>query len=328
MAKSEHVVIRSACIAAVVVAVSNLAIYVAATVVNLSKTDISPPEETMIWAAMNMMPQWMGAMLMAGVLAAALSSATTFLSLVGFSVSNDIVPRSSFDEQGMLRLSRWMMLLVGATILLIGLFVPPSIFWLTYYVGTVFASSWGPVAFMSVWSDRITARAAYWGIITGFVGNVIPRFLDALGWIDLPSYLNPILLGGVISLGVVLWLSRLGPVTEAERAHRLALHELPAEERDPGQTKRTQRVAIWVVVFGGSVSAALIVLYVLPYQLATGTVGSGQGLDWWTGEALASLGWAAIYVPWGIAAYKLIGRSYGRDDPPPSGVDPRPTSEA
>jgi sodium/pantothenate symporter len=50
MAKSEHVVIRSACIAAIVIATSNMALYAAATVVNLSKIDIFPDEQTMIWA--------------------------------------------------------------------------------------------------------------------------------------------------------------------------------------------------------------------------------------------------------------------------------------
>ena len=293
-----------------------MALYAAATVVNLSKADIFPYEETMIWAAMNMMPPVMGALLLTGVMAAALSSATTFLSLVGFSASNDILPRAKGDDKTMLRFSRQIMLLVGAITLVISLFMPPNIFWLTYYVGTVFASSWGPVAFMSVWSDRITARAAYWGIITGFAGNVIPRLLDTLGWVDLPSYLNPILIGGVISLVVVLWVSRLGTVTDTERAHRLALHNLPAEERNVEQAKKTQWAAIGVAVFGVFVSALLIVFYVLPYQSATGTLRDDNQLDWLTGEALLSLGWAALFVPWGIAAYKMIGRSYGTDEQP------------
>jgi len=314
MAKSEHVVIRSACIAAVVIAVSNLALFAGATAVNLSKSDIFPDEETMIWAAMNLMPEFMGAMLLAGVMAAALSSATTFLSLVGFSVSNDIFPLVEGDEKSVLRFSRLIMLLVGAATLIISLFLPPSIFWLTYYVGTVFASSWGPVAFMSIWSDKITERAAYWGIITGFVGNVIPRLFDTLGWIDLPSYLNPILIGGVISLVVVLWVSRLGTVTDIERAHRLALHVLPAEERDAEQTRITQWAAIGVAVFGAVVSAFLIAFYVLPFQSATDTLRDGGRLDWLTGEALLALGWAVLYVPWGVAAYKMIGRSYGADE--------------
>jgi Na+/proline symporter len=311
MARSEHVVIRSACIAAVVVAVSNLALYAAATVVNLSKSDIFPHEETMIWAAMNMMPPLMGALLLAGVMAAALSSATTFLSLVGFSVSNDVLSSSQADDQAALRFSRRVMLIVGAIALGISFFLPPNLFWLTYYVGTVFASSWGPVAFMCIWSGSITARAAYWGIISGFAGNVIPRFMDSMGWIDLPSYMNPILLGGLISLVVVIWISRIGEVSETERARRLELHQIPAEERDASKAKRTQWAALSVSVFGVCVSVVLLIYYVRPYQSATGTLLAGGRLDWFTVEALLSLAWAALYLPWGIIAYRMVGRSYG-----------------
>jgi Na+/proline symporter len=310
MAKSEHVVIRSACIAAIVIATSNIALYAAATTVNLSKIDIFPDEQTMIWAAMNLMPSLVGALLLAGVTAAAFSSATTFLSLVGFSVSQDIFPRRQRDDESMLRFSRAMMLLVGAVTLAISLFLPPSIFWLVYYVGTIFASSWGAVGFMSVWSDKITARAAYWGIISGFVGNAIPRLLDTLGWIDLPSYLNPILIGGVISLVVVLGLSRLGKVTDVERARRMTLHEVPEEDRDTAQARKTQWSAICVALSGIFVTTMLLLFYVLPYQQATGTLREGGGLDWWTVEALLAMTWAGLFVPWGIMAYKMIGHSY------------------
>jgi Na+/proline symporter len=310
MAKSEHVVIRSACIAAIVIATSNIALYAAATTVNLSKIDIFPDEQTMIWAAMNLMPSLVGALLLAGVTAAAFSSATTFLSLVGFSVSQDIFPRRQRDDESMLRFSRAMMLLVGAVTLAISLFLPPSIFWLVYYVGTIFASSWGAVGFMSVWSDKITARAAYWGIISGFVGNAIPRLLDTLGWIDLPSYLNPILIGGVISLVVVLGLSRLGKVTDVERARRMTLHEVPEEDRDTAQARKTQWSAIGVALSGIFVTTMLLLFYVLPYQQATGTLREGGRLDWWTVEALLAMTWAGLFVPWGIMAYKMIGHSY------------------
>jgi len=316
MAKSEHVVIRSACIAAIVIAMSNIALYAAATVVNLSKIDIFPHEQTMIWAAMNLMPPLMGALLLAGVTAAALSSATTFLSLVGFSVSQDIFPHPERDDQSMLRFSRRMMLLVGAVTLAISLFLPPNVFWLVYYVGTIFASSWGAVGFMSVWSDKITARAAYWGIISGFVGNVIPRLLDTLGWIDLPSYLNPILIGGVISLVVVLCLSHLGSVTDVQRARRLTLHKVPEEDRDTAQARKTQWSAIGVAVSGIFLTTILLLFYVLPYQQATGTLREGGGLDWWTVEALLAMTWAGLFVPWGIMAYKMIGHSYSSKPPP------------
>jgi len=312
MAKSEHVVIRSACIAAIVVAVSNLALFAAATVVNLSKDDIFPHEETMIWAAMNMMPDIMGAMLLAGVMAAALSSATTFLSLVGFSVSNDIIQNHTGDDKSLLRFSRIVMLVVGVVTLIISLFFPPDLFWLAYYVGTVFASSWGPVAFMSVWSDTITARGAFWGIISGFAGNVVLRFMDSVGWIELPSYLNPILVGGVLSFVVVIWVSRLGKVTDKERANRLELHKLPDGEYDQKFVRITRWVTLSVAVFGLILSAIQLIYYVYPYQSSTGTLTINNQLDWFTAEAVLALCWAGIFVPSGIIAYRTVGRTYNK----------------
>jgi len=310
MAKSEHVVIRSACIAAIVVAVSNLALFAAATVVNLSKDDIFPHEETMIWAAMNMMPPLMGALLLAGVTAAALSSATTFLSLVGFSVSNDIIPNHKGDDKSLLRFSRIVMLIVGLVALVISLFIPPDLFWLVYYVGTVFASSWGPVAFMSVWSDTITARAAFWGIVSGFAGNVVLRFISTMGWVELPSYFNPILVGGLLSFMVVILVSKLDKVTDIERSRRLELHQSPVEEHDRSKTRQTQWVTLSVAAFGLIVTIIQLVYYVYPYQSAMGTLIAGEHLNWFTAEAILALCWAGIFVPGSMIAYRVTGRAY------------------
>ena len=58
----------------------------------------------MIWVSMNLLPTVLGAILICGVLAAGLSSASTFLSLVGFSVSHDIL--GSAEKMGRLMLRR------------------------------------------------------------------------------------------------------------------------------------------------------------------------------------------------------------------------------
>ena len=310
MAKNEHVVIRSACVAAATVVLIEMTLYAAAGTVNLSKLDIFPKEESMIWAAMNILPPLLGALLLSGIMAAALSSATTFLSLVGFSVSNDIVPKRNTDDKSMLRFSRLTMLVVGAVVLLISLAIPQEIFRITYFVGTIFASSWGPVAFMSVWSDRVTANAAFWGIVSGFIGNALPKLLDTLGWIDLPSYLDPILIGGVISLAVIILVSRRGTVTAKERAYRLNLHATPPAECNASQVRGTRWAAIVVVVSGFAISVMLINFYVIPYQAITETLIDGQQVDWLTGEAIFALTWAALFSIFGILAYRVILRSY------------------
>ncbi|MDX1698085.1 MAG: sodium:solute symporter family protein, partial [Thiohalobacterales bacterium] len=270
IARNEQVVMRAACFAAIAAVTMELTIYGTGAVVNLGKADIEPYEEAMIWAALNMMPEILGALLLAGIMAAALSSASTFLSLVGFSVSNDLFEPKSKDEAKRLRFSRLTMLAIGLITLAVSLVVEPDIFWLTYFVGTLYASSWGPVAFMSVWSDRITADGAFWGIVSGFVFNAGPRALESLGWIDLPSWSEPLLLGGVVSLLVTILVSRFGEVSSEERRYRQLLHQVPAEELDNMQLRNTLLAPIALIGFGIFVAIVLIRIYVRPYQEANG----------------------------------------------------------
>jgi sodium/pantothenate symporter len=249
MARDEHVVLRAACIAAVSLAFLEIALYLAGAVINLSDSGIDPPHQVMIHAAKNILPASLGAGLLAGIMAAALSSASTFLSLVGFSVSNDLFPHKSVDDSTMLRLTRYAILGIGIMALLIAFVIPVDLFWLTYFVGTLFASSWGPVALMSVWSKRITADAAFWGIISGFVLNAGPKALETLGWIALPIWLDPILLGGLVSLAVVLVVSRQGEVSREEHVYRMRLHRVPEAELDPDKTRLTRRMPAVMVAY-------------------------------------------------------------------------------
>ena len=90
MAKNEHVVLRSAIIACLCVGILQVLVYGLGAVINLGDPNIDPPESATIWASLTMMPEILGALMLAGIMAAVLSSASTFLSLVGFSASNDI----------------------------------------------------------------------------------------------------------------------------------------------------------------------------------------------------------------------------------------------
>ncbi|GIR83355.1 MAG: hypothetical protein CM15mP84_11030 [Cellvibrionales bacterium] len=55
-----------------------IAIYGAGGFVNLANPDIENEETVLIWAAMNLVPSYLGAILVAGIVCAALSSASTF----------------------------------------------------------------------------------------------------------------------------------------------------------------------------------------------------------------------------------------------------------
>jgi len=311
IARDEHVVVRAACIAAIFLILMELTLYAAGAVINLSDSGIQPSEEVIIYAALNLLPELLGALLLAGITAAGLSSASTFLSLVGFSVSNDLFRHDAVDETRMLKLSRLTMLGVGLIILVIAFYSPVDIFWLTYFVGTLFASSWGAVALMSVWSKRITANAAFWGIVSGFVFNAVPKALEYMEWIDLPFWLDPILLGGLVSLVVVLVISRFNHVSREEQVFRMQLHRVPEHEINKEKLRFTRYAPLLLAVYSLTICIILITIYVQPYQEITGGLRAGGGINWLTGEALLVLAGPIVVLPSAWIAWRMIRKSYG-----------------
>jgi sodium/pantothenate symporter len=311
IARDEHVVMRAACIAAIFLILMELVLYAAGAVINLSDPGIQPSEEVMIFAALNLLPELLGALLLAGIMAAGLSSASTFLSLVGFSVSNDLFRHDAVNEQKMLKFSRVSMFVIGLITLVVAFYSPLDIFWLTYFVGTLFASSWGPVALMSVWSKRITAAAAFWGIVSGFVFNAVPKGLEYWEWIELPFWLDPILLGGLVSLVVVIVVSRFSQVSRQEQVYRLQLHRVPHQEVNASKLRITCYAPVILAVYSLTMCIILFTIYVQPYQAVTGTLNAGGGINWFSGEALLVLAGPVVVLPTAWIAWRMIRKSYG-----------------
>lgn len=310
MAKNEHVVVRAACLACLAAALLQVIIYGIGGIINLGKVDIVPPESATIWASLNLLPELLGALMLAGIMAAVLSSASTFLSLVGFSASNDVGLYKSNDEKKTLRFSRLMMLAIGTIALVAALVFPPNIFWLTTFIATVFASSWGPVGLMSIWSKRITESAAFWGMLSGLVFNVVPKFFEFIGMINLPSYLNPVIIGGAVSLVTTITVSRRTTVSEEEASYLTKLHETPADEISAKKTRVSLLAPALLIANGLIMPFLLIAFYVKPFQLATGTLSSDGSLDWFAGETILAMSWSVVYILLGVVAIIVIRNAY------------------
>ena len=310
MAKNEHVVLRASCLACLSAALLQVIVYGMGAIINLGKADIVPPEGATIWASLNLLQELLGALLLAGIMAAVLSSASTFLSLVGFSASNDVGIHKDEDEQKTLRFSRLMMLAIGTIALVAALVFPPNIFWLTTFIATVFASSWGPVGLMSIWSKRITESAAFWGMLSGLVFNVVPKFFEYIDMIDLPSYLNPAIIGGAVSLVVTIAVSRRTIVSEKEVSYLTKLHETPADEISAKKTRTSLLAPALLIANGLIMPFLLITYYVRPFQSTTGTLSSDGSLDWFAGETILAMSWSVVYISLGIFAIKIIRYAY------------------
>ena len=313
MAKSEHVVLRASIYTVLVVIFLQLAIYGAGGFVNLANPNIENEETVLIWAAMHLLPSYLGAILVAGIVCAALSSASTFLSLIGFSASKDLGIQDNAASLGRTRVA---MALISLVVLVLSLFLPHNLFWITLFIGTVFASSWGPVGLMSIWSRSITARGARWGMLAGLLANIVPAALDYIGLIDLPSYMEPVLLGIVASILFVHLGSRGDVVSEKERDYLTQLHQTPSVDIDRRATRITLLAPMLLTAYGCLMPFMLLHFYVEPYQLGAGIIGLGESIDWRQAEPWFVIGPLIIHTPLGVIAWRVIRRRYTPSAPP------------
>lgn len=266
MAKNEHVVVRSAVYAAIGVAALEFFIPTTSVLLNVFSDKIPGPTQSMIWAAMNMVPTVIGVIVLTGVLAAGISSATTFLSLIGSSVANDIMHIN--DDKKKLNAGRLSILAVCIIVMVLAIFNPPQIYIILLLSGTVVVCSWFPVCIASVWSKRVTKAGAFAGMLCGFVGCATMKVIASVGGISLPIYLDSFVVGLVANIIALVAVSCMTSVSKEEQESRKLMFIAPTGENNSKDVARTKHTLIGFIVFGVIVTIALITLWVMPYYSA------------------------------------------------------------
>lgn len=264
MAKNEHVVMRSSIWSSIGVMTVTISLYFTAAFIRNINGSL-PGSEALIWTALHILPPLIGVALLTGIAAAGISSASTFLSLIGFSIANDMLPRADRTEREKLRVSRLAMSAASVVILLLACFNPPQIFVIMYFGGTVIASSWSVVAFASVWSRRLSKTGACLSMLLGFLGCIIPKIVFALRGITPPVYLDPFFIGVALSvLGAVVG-SAVRPVSPSEQARRNALFVSPSPAGDEEECRKDHRMWLVYLCFGVLFGLFFLFMYALPY---------------------------------------------------------------
>lgn len=308
MARNEHVAVRSGMFATGALLVLYLFLTFGGFAINLINPNIEPSEVAFIWVAQNYLPTVIGVLIVTGIVAAGLSSAASFLSLVGFSAANDILPvfsrRKEFatataaqvESGGLakrgrdqtvltenisvqeardsdllkLRTSRNVMLIVSVAVLVLMFVTPPIIMSIAYFAATLFAASWGPVAILSTQSRRITARGALFGMVAGFVASAVLQGINEFSPITLPTYLDPVILG-IIACFIGIWIGNFrNEPSKEEKAYFEKLQITPAGERDRKRVRGTTIMgwSVAAICFLGFV--AMIFFYAIPHGQIVG----------------------------------------------------------
>jgi hypothetical protein len=115
----------------------------------------------------------------------------------------------------------------------------------------------------------------------------------------------------VVSLVVVIVVSRLGRVSEEEQAYRLRLHEVPPQEIDASKLRVTSYAPLILAVYSMSMCIFLLTVYVYPYQEATGTLAAGGGFNFFSGEFMLVAAYPFVVLPTAWIAWRMIRKSYG-----------------
>ena len=264
MAKNESVIVKSAPIAALGVFILEFFVCMAAVIVNVVNPDINPSSHVWIWAAMNMVPTALGVVLMTGVLSAGISSATTFLSLIGASAANDItgLKKERWDS---VKTGRIVMVLVSCIVLICAVFNPPAIFVIMFLGGATAASSWMPVAFASVFSKRITKTGAFSGMLAGMLGCLAANLAKSFLGINLPSYLDPAIIGIICNIAAIIIGSLLTTVTNEEKSARERLFIVPEDEKNPKERAQALKWTKYGIIAGLLMSLLMLAFWIVPY---------------------------------------------------------------
>ena len=272
MAKNESVVVKSAFWSALGVFIIEFVCGMGSVFVNRVYPNMPDSSQVLIWASMNLMPKILGILLLTGILAAAISSATTFQSLVGSMMANDVFKvfernkgnQASIDKKS-IRISRITMVTVAVLVTIFTVLNPPAIFILLYFGGSIIAGSWMPVAVACVLSKRITKTGAFAGMLTGFIVTFGIKLVSYFAGWSLPVYLEPCFVAIICNIIAMIIGSKLTRVTAQEMAERKIMFTIPEEEKDPVQIRKTMRFVKIGCLIGLFAFLVLLLLWIVPY---------------------------------------------------------------
>lgn len=266
MSKTEHVSIRATAVACMLTSVFCTLTYLMAIAVINIYPNMEDPQRVLIWASYNVVPKVLGMLVLTGIMAAGLSSAVTFLSVVGFSVTSDIFKIEFKDDKQKLFASRVVMIVVGIAALILALLNVGGIRVITWFASTVIAASWCVSAFGSVWSKTLTAKGARWSMAAGFIGFLIAKSAAVFGGVSLQNWLDPFFIGLYASVIFAVIGTKTSVLSREEIEYRTNMHFIPASESLPSDYRQDKKYGYMLIAVGALFSLFLLFGWALPYN--------------------------------------------------------------
>lgn len=190
--------------------------HLAAGAVHVVKPDLANPSSVLVWAATDLVSPIVGALAIAGLFAAVLSTASTQILTLGFSLSRDIYETFFLKEAGaeaekkLLKVARGSIALIAVLSVVVAWGRPTIVLLVGNFGSSVFAAAFFPVLIMGLWWSGCTRQGAVAAMLTGLILDallsIIPLFMgQKLAWSGyLPFGIHPVI-WSVIGAFIVLY---------------------------------------------------------------------------------------------------------------------------
>ena len=169
--------------------------------------DLGNPEEIFPMMAIELLPWWLGGIVVAGALSALMSSIDSMLLIASSSIAEDlwnkIFHKGQLSEKKTILVSQISTVIIGVIAIAIAINPFDSVFWLAVFAWAGLATCFGPPVVLSLYWKRVTKWGAISGMIVGPVVTILwytwppidiyeggPAFLAALATIVVVSLLT------------------------------------------------------------------------------------------------------------------------------------------
>lgn len=137
---------------------------------------VADPEQILPFMLLKLMPPWIAGILLAGAVAAMMSTADSQLLIATSSISEDIIHKAlhkDFDDRKLVLISRFTILVVGVIALVLAFTSKSLIYELVHWAWAGIGCSFAPAVILSFFWKRFNAWGVVASLVSGFATTII-----------------------------------------------------------------------------------------------------------------------------------------------------------
>lgn len=137
---------------------------------------VADPEQILPFMVLKLMPPWLAGILLAGAVAAMMSTADSQLLIATSSISEDVIHKAlnkKLDDKALVFISRIVILVVGVIALVLAFTSKSLIYTIVHFAWAGIGCSFSPAVILSFFWKRFSGRGVIAALVSGFIVTVL-----------------------------------------------------------------------------------------------------------------------------------------------------------